>query len=153
MLLLNNFINRLQLFHPIKLGIICFFIEILNSLIFAFVFPDVKGGEFVNIYEEIIVAGLVAPLVETYFIQHLVIQNVLKYSKGNSLLAWILSAIVFGLAHTYSVVYVAKTFVSGLIFGILYLTLAESTNKAFLYVAATHSAFNFFAISINHLFP
>ncbi|TXT28542.1 MAG: CAAX amino terminal protease [Chitinophagaceae bacterium] len=152
MLVINKFISRLEKISPIRLGIIFLFLEIINSYIFAFLFPDVKGSDFENIYEELFVVVLFAPLIETYLIQHLVIKNVLKYSNNNLLLALLLSAIVFGLAHTYSIIYVVKTFISGLIFGILYLTMRKNSEKAILYVAVTHAVFNLFAITINHLF-
>ncbi|MDP1845004.1 MAG: CPBP family glutamic-type intramembrane protease [Sediminibacterium sp.] len=152
MLIINKFISRLEIINPIRLGIIFLLLEIINSYIFAFLFPDVKGSEFQNIFEELFVVVLFAPIIETYLIQHLVIINVLKYSKGNFLFALLVSAIVFGLAHTYSIIYIIKTFISGLIFGILYLTMRKNSNKAILFVTFTHSAYNLFAVTVNHLF-
>lgn len=152
MLIINQFISRLEKINPIRLGIIFLLLEIINSFIFAFLFPDVKGSEFENIYEELFVVVLFAPLIETYLIQHLIIINVLKYCKENLFLALIISATFFGLAHTYSIIYVAKTFISGLIFGILYLTMRKNSNKAIALVAFTHSAYNLFAVTVNHLF-
>ncbi len=152
MLIINKFISRLEKINPIRLGIIFLLLEIINSYIFAFLFPDVKGSEFENIYEELFVVVLFAPLIETYLIQYLIIINVLKYSNENLFLALIISATFFGLAHTYSIFYVAKTFISGLIFGILYLTMRKNSNKAILLVSFTHSTYNLFAVTVNHLF-
>jgi len=151
--LYNSFLTKLNKQSAAKLILGCLIIEITSSFIFSNLFPHggSNGFKFDSMLEQIALAVFLAPIAETYFIQYLIITTILKYSKGNTLLALLISAIVFGLSHYYSIPYIVKTFFAGLTFGTLFLSQKPNFNKAFIYVLITHASYNLFAVIMNNI--
>ncbi len=151
--LYNSLLIKLNRQSALKLIVGFFFLEILSSFIFGKLFPygASNGFKFDSVLEEIIAVVFVAPLVETYLIQYLIITTILKYSRQNTLLALFISALVFGLSHYYSIPYIVKTFFAGISFGTLFLSQKPNYNRAFIYVLITHASYNLFASIMNNI--
>lgn len=149
--LFDRFVIKLRNFSPIKLALFVLCIEFIQSVVFSFLFPGVKGLQVNSLFEKIMITIILAPIVETYLTQQLIIELALKWSKGKTIPALLLSAAAFGLMHYYALAYMCKTFLSGLLFGTLYITLRENKNKAFLYVALTHASFNLIVTVFNYI--
>jgi hypothetical protein len=146
----NDFLDNLKKLRPLKLCSIILLIEIIQSLIFVQLFPSVKGYQFANDFEKFLLLLILGPLAETYLFQQLIIRTLFNYFKISLPVSMLVSAIFFGLTHPYGLLYIAKTFISGLLFGTIYLALFDNINKAFLWVALTHASYNLFTICYNY---
>lgn len=125
--------------------------DIMITCLFSFVlFPENNSGpEFgVNVADFLLIV-IIAPLVETAIVQSGIVRMVLKYTKGNKLLAVLFSALVFGLAHHYSIAYMLKGFFAGAIYGILWFAILDKQKRPFLYVVLTHGIYNLTGFVIN----
>ncbi len=117
-------------------------------------FPEQQSASAtlnLNVKEAFWVAVIFAPLVETYLIQYLVIKNVHKWT-GIYWIAVLASAVIFGALHTYSVPYMIVTFLSGIVYGIIYVVLALRGKDPFVYIALTHALHNLTGFCIEHVF-
>lgn len=126
----------------------------LNFLFGYLLFPEQQSATAIlnlNVKEAFWVAVIFAPLVETYLIQYLVIKNVHKWT-GIYWIAVLASAIIFGALHTYSVPYMILTFLSGIVYGIIYVVLALRGKDPFVYIALTHALHNLTGFCIEHVF-
>ena len=88
-------------------------------------------------------AVIVAPILETYLIQYSIIGFIVKRYPSKLLEACLISATIFGLLHYYSIEYMAKTFISGVVYGILFLVSIEKKIYPLLPLAISHSIYNF----------
>lgn len=86
----------------------------------------------------LVLASLVAPLVETAIFQWVPIRKLgLRWYWGV-----FLSALMFGLSHWYSLSYMLATFMVGLVFAYGFAARDAATGKPFLLVAVTHAVHN-----------
>jgi membrane protease YdiL (CAAX protease family) len=101
--------------------------------------------------------GVLAPIVETFFAQFLIIEGILllfrrfkiKYSV---LFAICASGLVFGLGHSYNWYYVFATFLIGILYALYYLIAKRHKNLSpFWTVAIVHSAWNLLTIIVYDL--
>ncbi len=102
-------------------------------------------------------AVLFAPLVETWICQHWLIRLVRRTISGGSeqrkwICAVVVSAVFFGLGHTYSVLYVLVTFIIGLFLGGTYwlFSIRKDLNPV-LAVFLVHSLNNVSSFLLNHV--
>jgi len=140
----NRMINKLSSISIPYLILFSLLTDIIITCIFSFIlFPDnTSGPEFgINIPDFLLVV-ILAPLAETAIVQVWVIKTTLKYSNNNKLIAVLVSAIIFGLGHHYSIAYILKGAIAGAIYGILWFSISGKQKKPFLYVALTHSIYN-----------
>lgn len=94
----------------------------------------------------ILVLVIIAPFLETLIFQALVIEIVLKVNKKAVKWAIVLSALVFGLAHSYNIFYVFATFIIGLFYAWLYVFFKlHRKENAFLFVSLIHLTNNLIA--------
>jgi len=151
--LYNSFLAKLNKQSAAKLILGCLLLEIASSFIFSNLFPNGGsiGFKFDSLAEEIVAVVLIAPVLETFFIQYLIITETLKYSKDNTLLALFISSSIFGLSHYYSIPYVVNTFFAGLTFGTLFLSQTPNFKRGFIYVLITHASYNIFALIMNNI--
>lgn len=107
-------------------------------------FPnETSGYQFESATEELFIAVIAAPLLETAIFQSFIIQTILKrYSEGY-LLAAFTSAVLFSAAHHYSLPYITYAFIGGILFAFLYLVAQRKKYSPFWVVCICHSAFNF----------
>jgi|688.fasta_scaffold73188_2 hypothetical protein len=120
---------------------------ILNAWIWVVIAPNVEsnGNDITNIYEKIILVFILGPIVETYFIQILIVDESIKSLKLNKHLAVFISAVVFGLLHYKNWAYFLKTFIDSFFFGYLYLSFNPNQLKSFWFTALVHSVYNIIA--------
>lgn len=83
---------------------------------------------------------LVAPVLETYFNQHLIFKIMQYWSatKKKYGLYIILSSLIFGILHTYSAKYVVYAFTVGLTLSYIYFFYCKNPKKAFWSTALVH---------------
>lgn len=86
------------------------------------------------------IAVFVSPIIETLFFQTFLINLFLRITKS-ILISVIVSAILFGLAHDYSLAYISKTMFSGFLYGNLYI-ICENKRSGTFYVMLFHALYN-----------
>lgn len=93
---------------------------------------------------KVLVACMITPLVETFLYQYLPINILGKSEKllERSYVIIIVSAILFGLAHTYDIVYVFRTFIIGLFLAYTYVIYQKKSFSPFLMVCIIHAIQN-----------
>jgi uncharacterized membrane protein (DUF373 family) len=147
----DKFINKTVHIRITYLLLFAFLADILISCIFSFIlFPDHTAGPvYKATAADFLLIVIVAPLLETFLVQSWIIKQVLKYSNNNRLMAVIISATIFGLAHYYSVPYILKAFIAGILYGLLFVTISCKGKNPFWYIALTHSAYNCIGFVLN----
>ena len=128
----------------IMLVLLAVVVNVLITSLFSFVlFPNHSAGPKIDsLIEHFFIAVILSPLVETALVQYLVINFIINKIKNSSLLACIVSSVIFAAFHHYSFAYVLKTFLSGFLYGTLYLTTIQKNSNAFLVTSIAHSIFN-----------
>ncbi len=150
----RSYYRLLFLLSKMKIYILTFFIlfiDILITLLFSLVlFPNhTAGPKFNTPLEAFILAVIIAPIFETFFFQNWVINSVLNKFPKAFLIATLTSSLLFGLSHWYSIEYILITFISGFLYGTLYLVAFKKISYPFLPVAIAHSIFNFIGLCID----
>lgn len=96
-----------------------------------------------------------APILETFIFQFSVIKITrvfIKKAKWGLYISVPISALLFGLSHCYSIVYMFATFLTGLIYALaFYIAQYRRDFSAFIIVAAFHSLWNIFASIMNEV--
>lgn len=139
-----NLLEILSKINIIKLSFYTVIIELLVSIAVSFLLDSDQsvGPKFETKLEEFVLVVILAPLLETLIFQYSIISNIIGRRPNTSLFACIVSAVLFGLSHFYSPEYIFKTFISGLLFGTLFLVGCKKNKNAFVVVAITHSIYN-----------
>jgi hypothetical protein len=147
----ETFFMSLSTYKTGFLNALCVCLNVAISFIFSVfanpVYEDPLAGLPVGI--RLITLILIAPIVETILIQKFLFNVFLKYINSGKLLAILLSATIFGLAHHYSVANIFKAFLAGLLYGLLYVSLEYKNKNPVLYVAIAHAIFNSIGIIVN----
>ena len=142
-------LNRLSTATIIALSVL---FDLATSVVFSlFATPNNKiDGLEISVLEKLFIIAIVAPAVETYFFQFLIIKYLKKYA--NSLVALVVSALAFSAAHTYSLAYIAKTLIAGLEYGILFIYFSEKFNYRYAYLAVvtSHCIYNLLGFTLSH---
>jgi hypothetical protein len=151
------YINKVETFSKysiVKLIFLTVAIEFSVSIIFSlWLFPNHTAGPiFDSKKEAFIIAVFLAPLIETLIFQYSIISSFLEKRPKAFLFACIFSALLFGLSHFYSSVYILKTFISGLLFGTLYLVVSQKKQNAFIAVVIAHALYNLIVFCGNFFF-
>jgi hypothetical protein len=145
-------INPINRYSSVKLCLLVFILDILITVLFSIVlFPEDKYGNNIkisSIYEKVLILVMLAPVFETYIFQKLFLEGAVMLTK-EKIISSIMVAILFGLAHWYSIPYIIKAFFAGLLYNLLYLKIRDRQQNAFWYVAITHMSFNLFALIIS----
>jgi len=129
--------------------------NLISSVFTSFISKAVSGKmmtenavNFRSLMEEIFIGLLLAPLLETFFIQYAIIESFKsRLSKVKSI---IISASVFGLLHFYNPFYLVYGFLAGLSFGYIYL-ISKSAIKGLLYTFLTHLLYNSIVFTLLHI--
>ncbi len=93
---------------------------------------------------KIVSASIFIPLVETFIFQYLIIElsSNVKLLKNNNFEIIIISAIIFGLSHNYSFLYIFYSFIIGLFLAYSYIIYKKKNFSPFLIVTLIHSLRN-----------
>ena len=150
---LEAFIYRMSGYSTVYLLLFVLIGDITVSCIFSFLlFPDHSSGfQFSSLTEEFILAVLFAPIFETLIFQALILKKSLKYFNNNKLVAIILSASLFGLSHYYSIPYVIKATLAGVLYGLLYFVLLNKNKQPIIYIIIVHAMYNLIGFKLNNL--
>lgn len=102
---------------------------------------------------ELIIAGLVGPVIETFIFQYGIIEILSFYDrfKARKWLVAVISAFIFGLTHTYSVWYIVYAFVLGLLLAYAYFTYKKKSHSAFWIVFWIHCIRNTIACMVMYI--
>jgi hypothetical protein len=106
--------------------------------------------EFSSFREKIFIALLIAPLIETLFIQFLIIELLSALLPKQIFFACLMSSAIFSLNHLFSVLYVVFTFIGGIILALAFFSGGKGW-RGFLLVFCIHAFYNCFVLIINHL--
>jgi len=124
------------LFPSVLLGIITTFLPV----------PDMTGSlETNSVILDLLIAILVAPLIETILFQSLIIEiicKIIKRPRKNIWISVIVSSAAFALSHTYSVSYIFITFLAGIILALAYYLGRYRKEGAIILVFVIHSGYN-----------
>jgi len=88
-----------------------------------------------------IISVIIAPLLETFIFQFLVIELLHTFKLDNTTIIFI-SAALFALSHYYNLIYILIIFLPGLIYATYYLYLKHNNKNGFLPVFFLHSLSN-----------
>lgn len=128
----------------VLLVVLALVVNLLITAFFSFVlFPGHKAGLVTetDIYFFLTIF-VIAPFLETLLVQRGIINFILERKPTEYLLACLISSLVFAAFHYYSLPYILKTFLSGFIYGTLYISVKQKNENAFLATLITHMVFN-----------
>jgi len=101
----------------------------------------------------LIIVGIINPIIETVIYQWGIIHLVCKLIKSNNInyyFSILISAIVFGLMHSHSHIYMIYAFLTGLILGFLTYALMNKRH-GFWIIATIHCIHNLYALILNQI--
>ena len=149
--MISSFFNWTLRQSILKLITLIYLTDLLISIVFSIFYSSSNsiGYKFSNKFEEFFLVVLIAPVIETYLFQHIIIKFLEKKLSKNIYILMICS-LVFGLMHTYNIVYFFKACISGFLYSLLYLIIKQSKNKnPIMYVIICHSLYNLTGFLIN----
>jgi hypothetical protein len=110
------------------------------------------GIDEFSLLEIFFLAVIIAPLIETFIFQFLIIEILSKFKVNTSLILWI-STLLFSLSHNYNVVYILAMVFPGLLYASFYLFLKKETSKSpFFMIFLLHAIANLIAFIIDDVF-
>jgi len=127
--------------------LVFFFPSVLLGAITTFLPEPDMTGSFVtdSIVLDLLIAVIVAPLLETLLFQSLIIEiicKIIKRPRRNIYIAVMVSSLAFALNHTYSLGYVIMTFFWGIIFALAYYLGRYRKEGPIILVFLIHSIYN-----------
>ena len=107
-----------------------------------------------NLLFGIISLVILVPILETFLFQQLPISVVSKFSKNKYLQVFV-SAVLFGITHPYSLLYIIYTIFAGIVLATGFILYKEvhGTRKAFCVTALVHGLVNLVAVLAIIFFP
>lgn len=129
--------------------IFTYLINVLSINFFSYDFTP-KNKPFINntsVLLKLLVTGLIAPVLETYLFQHLIIN--LFYNNKNLKLIIFISALLFGVSHFYDIGYVINTFFIGIVLATSYILWNSKKINPFWGTTIIHSVHNIIVIIIS----
>lgn len=135
----------------LKIITLFYLTDLSISILFSLFYSSSNSIEykFSNKFEEFFLVVLIAPVIETYLFQHLIIKF-LEKKISSTIYILLICSLVFGLMHTYNIVYFFKACISGFLYSLLYLIIKQYKNKnPILYVVICHSIYNLTGFLIN----
>ncbi|MEN5133438.1 CPBP family intramembrane glutamic endopeptidase [Elizabethkingia anophelis] len=116
---------------------------------------DFNGPKFNNLTQELFIAIIFAPLIETFVFQSVIYYLVKLFDsflkKYFVSVYLIISSLLFALSHSYSIYYEIATFFIGLIFAYSFLYFKKESNYPILCVAIIHSLYNAFVTLMDYI--
>lgn len=128
-----------------------FFAFFISFLVDTFTSSSLADGTkpFNSIYQEILIAIILAPIFETFIFQHLAIK-IFKIKLPLSC-ACLLSALLFSLLHDYNIYYQISMFLPGLSFALVYCAVGQNRDGIWA-TAVLHALFNLVACISQRIF-
>ena len=128
--------NGIKKLRIIYLIFIVLFLDSVLAMSFQYFFSkDATSNEniFTSYLEKIIVVLVIAPIIEVFLFQYLIINLIKRYS-ANIVVQIFISATIFGLVHCYSVPHMIKGFLAGILYAALFILLNLKSRYGFFYV-------------------
>lgn len=128
------------------------------NLVLNFIFNAIFGEQQNPVADELSTAGIIflgilfVPYIETFLCQALpiwVLRKLIKRPRYNLIPCILVSAIIFGLQHTYSWQYMLGTFIFGIPMAALYYLCRYRRENAFIVVFAYHALWNAFGFLLD----
>jgi len=152
---LDDYLKKLSMFRFVLVMVLLSVLIVLPLIPLSMVFEINEVGSLndtldLSIDWQIFIAALIAPIIETLLFQTLIILGLRKIGcfRSRMSLVVIISAIIFGIAHTYNVIYVIYAFLMGLILAYSYNAYIEKSDSSFLVVVMIHSIRNVLALIV-----
>lgn len=125
-------------------------LSVLANLFFSIIFSIISNSvseskltngfrDFSSIYQEIFAGIIFAPIFETLIFQYLIIEYFVK--RKSVVVSCLISALTFGLFHTYNFFYFLFAFASGFLFAALYI-IGKERRKGIIIVLFSHMIYN-----------
>ena len=154
---LNLFDTLKKRASPIPLFFTVFFVDFIFSSLIGFLVTlydpkalDIPFLEGLSLAEIFTITVIIAPLIETFIFQYLIIEFLFRFKKIKLNIIILVSALAFGLAHNYNFFYVLVICISGFIYASYYLYLKIKNIKfPFLYISSLHALWNFLALILD----
>ena len=154
--MLTQIFNKFDKYSDLKLFVILLFISIFLSILGAVISQYIGDIQLLHNQSEdfskfkLLAFGVIlAPVFETFLFYYLPFEFLNKYLKPEYLV--VIVPFLFGLQHTYSVVYIIIGIIVGFIFAVYYLYLKHKQKNAFLGLTLLHAAANLVTISLSFL--
>lgn len=127
----------------ICISVLSYLVVIPYVAILSFFIDDMGSPEVLNsdsILEIIFLSLVFAPIVETFIYQTLIIRGlrIFTWFKRRPLIIALISAILFGVSHEYSLYYMFFAFLIGLLLAYSYLMYLYRKESSFIVTAAIH---------------
>lgn len=111
---------------------------------------------FESILEEFFAVVIFAPLVETLIFQYFLINLSISltrflFKREYIILAIVMPAVAFGLAHSYNYIYMASTFISGLMVNTFYMVVKYRRQDAYSCTTIVHGLYNLFIFGFKNI--
>lgn len=100
-----------------------------------------------SLREQIFWIVLVAPFFETLLYQFLIIEIAAK--RFSPFISCVISALIFGLSHTYNIFYFLSITIIGFLFAAIYY-MGSITKKGIFYTFLAHAIYNAIALLLNY---
>jgi uncharacterized protein len=135
----------------VSVFVLCLSASILNGYVFNYIndhyihYPGTDNGlgKFSTI-RKFFIAVLVGPLIETALLNLLPNSIFTKLKITNEYILIIIPSVLFGLCHCYHPLYVAMTFIAGLLYNWYYVYSKKNGWYAYWLVALLHAAYNLY---------
>ena len=155
--LINLFDKLKKRSSPIPLFFTVFIFDSVFSLLTSFLvslydpkITEIPFLEEFSLAEIFTITVIIAPLVETFIFQYLIIEFLLRFKKIKVNIIIFVSALAFGLVHDYNFIYVLVMCITGFIYASYYLYLKIKEVKfPFLYICSLHALSNFLVFILN----
>ena len=142
---------------PIPLFFMIFILDLVFHSITSFFatlydpeITEIPFLEGLSLAEIFTITVIIAPLIETFIFQYLIIEFLFRFKKIKLNIIILVSALAFGLVHDYNFIYVLVMCITGFIFASYYLYLKIKDVKfPFLYTSSLHALSNFIAFILN----
>lgn len=128
------------------------FLPLNGSILTTKEIPDLKELGAIKLF---IIATLFAPIIETLFFQtfiiHLIKAVLKKISYNRYYIPILVSGILFGLSHPYSIQYLISGIFMGSIYAFTYKVFMNRKENPFVVVAGIHSVANLIVFCIDYI--
>jgi membrane protease YdiL (CAAX protease family) len=144
----------------IKLSILCFVQSIVIGAV-IYLIVEYLGIRFIpldisylsqkNLFTQVIIAILLAPLIETFIFQKS-IHDMFRLFGYSDKSAMFISAFIFGLLHYYSLEQIITSLITGYLFNYTYCYLRYKMNKAaFITISVSHALVNLYVLIVKSM--
>jgi hypothetical protein len=96
--------------------------------------------------------SIIAPLLETYLFQQLPYTFLKKWNASNTIII-LISSVLFGLSHFYSLSYIIFAFFAGIVLIKSFINWEGTLNSKFMITVAIHGVANLFITLLYFFFP